>query len=305
MRPPARLAAFGAVLAVVLAAGAAIGALAGPLDGDDDEPAPHAVMAMPDTAAPSGGEHPAGLRASQDGYVFAPAATTFPAAGSAPFSFRILGPDGSAVTRLETRHDKDLHLVVVSDDLGDYQHVHPTLAAEGTWSTGLDLRRPGSYRAYADFAAAGAEPLTLSAELTATGVARPEPLPAPTTDARVDGYEVGLTGGVAAGADGELSFEVSRDGRRVTDLEPYLGAYGHLVAIRASDHAYLHVHPTEGSSPERVAFGVHVPSVGAYRLFLDFRHDGAVHSAAFTLDVAGDRSGAGATGHTEEDDHGQ
>lgn len=162
------------------------------------------------------------------------------------------------------------------------------------WSAKLGLPRPGGYRAYADFAAVGAEPVTLGANLAASGELAPRPLPASSTTATVDGYEVRLDGDVSAGSDGELAFTVFRDGAQVRDLEPYLGAFGHLVAIRATDHAYLHVHPTGSSSPERVAFGVDVPSQGAYRLFLDFQLDGVVRTAAFTLDVtAGATSGGG------------
>ena len=40
-----------------------------------------------------------------------------------------------------------------------------------------------------------------------------------------------------------LTLTVTKDGQPVTDLQPYLGAYGHLVALRAGDLAYLHVHP--------------------------------------------------------------
>ena len=68
---------------------------------------------------------PAGLSASEAGYTFAPDDTTFAPGVVEAFTFRILGPDGAAVTDFDTRHDKDLHLVVVSDDLADYQHLHP------------------------------------------------------------------------------------------------------------------------------------------------------------------------------------
>ena len=114
-----------------------------------------------------------------------------------------------------------------------------------------------------------------------------------------------LAGSVAAGEESELRFAVERDGEAVRDLEPYLGAYGHLVAIRATDHAYLHVHPIEGSTSEEVAFAVDVPSPGAYRLFLDFRHEGVVRTAAFTLDVpAGTSGAAGGEQHGEDGDDG-
>ena len=63
----------------------------------------------------------------------------------------------------------------------------------------------------------------------------------------------------------------------MTDLEPYLEARGHLVALRASDLAYLHVHPQDDAAVGRdVRFAVTFPASGAHRLFLDFRHGGVV-----------------------------
>lgn len=88
-----------------------------------------------------------------------------------------------------------------------------------------------------------------------------------------------------------VTLSVSRDGKPVTDLQPYLGAYGHLVALRASDLAYLHVHPMggpgEGTTAAGPDIGFHttVPSNGDYRLFLDFKHDGVVRTAEFTVSV--------------------
>src|SRR5829696_8378139 len=73
----------------------------------------------------------------------------------------------------------------------------------------------------------------------------------------------------------------SRHGHAV-HAEPYLGARGHLVALREGDLAYLHVHPSGNS----VAFATGFPTAGRYRLYLQFKHDGRVHTAAFTCEVA-------------------
>ena len=299
-----KLGSYAVVLAVVLAGGAAVGAAVGPRDDGEAAETTHQV----DTPATpgEGSDMPTGLSASDAGYTFAPHDTTFTPGIAESFTFRILGPAGQAVTDFDTRHDKDLHLVVVSDDLADYQHLHPALSGDGTWSTELGLPRAGGYRAYADFAAVGAEPVTLGADLTAAGELAPKPLPAPASIATVAGYDVRLDGSVTIGADAELRFTVLHGGQPVHDLEPYLGAFGHLVAIRATDHAYLHVHPTDASSPQEVVFAVHVPSPGAYRLFLDFQHEGVVHTAAFTLDVPPGAGAvpAGGTAHEDEAGHG-
>jgi hypothetical protein len=104
-----------------------------------------------------------------------------------------------------------------------------------------------------------------------------------------------------------LTLTVTRNGTSVTDLEPYLGAYGHLVALRSGDLAYLHVHPegTPGDGetdpgPE-VVFYTEVPSAGRYHLYLDFKHQGVVRTAAFTVTGTG-RAPSGEPGPAEADD---
>ena len=81
-----------------------------------------------------------------------------------------------------------------------------------------------------------------------------------------------------------MTVTVRRDGEAVTDLQPYLGALGHLVAIRDGDLAYLHVHPLDEISRPggpAVRFAVDVLAAGTYGLFFDFSHGGTVHTASF------------------------
>jgi hypothetical protein len=98
-----------------------------------------------------------------------------------------------------------------------------------------------------------------------------------------DGYRVQLDAGPArAGEPTELSFQVTRDGDDVA-VDDYLGAKGHLVALRSGDLAYLHTHPVEGHGHEgAISFETQFPSEDRYRLFLQFKHRGEVHTAAFT-----------------------
>jgi len=192
------------------------------------------------------------------------------------------------VTAYDIEHEKKLHLIAVRRDFTGFQHVHPVLGADGRWTTDLDLT-PGQWRIFADFKATGAEALTLGTDLAVTGSYEPATQAAETRTAQVGPYTVSLAGDLEAGSDSELTLSVSRDGRPVTDLQPYLGAYGHLVALRAGDLAYLHVHPDgtpgDGSTepgPD-VVFYAAVPSVGTYNLYLDFKHKGQVRTAAFSL----------------------
>jgi hypothetical protein len=166
----------------------------------------------------------------------------------------------------------------------------------------LDLTDAGVYRVFADFTPADREDnLTLGADLSVAGTYRPQPLPATTRTAEVDGYTVTLAGDLVAGKESELTLSVSRDGRPVTDLQPYLEAYGHLVALRDRDLAYLHVHPAgspgDGTTEPGpgITFYATAPSEGSYRLFLDFRHADRVRTAAFTVTVG--------SGHPAEDEN--
>jgi hypothetical protein len=173
-----------------------------------------------------------------------------------------------------------MHFIVVRRDMTGFQHLHPAQAADGSWSVPVTLRDPGSYRLFADFSVDG-KPHTLAGDLTVDGMVRARPLPAPARIADVDGMRVTLTEGASrAGAESQLRFSVTRDGRPVA-VDPHLGAQGHLVALREGDLAFLHVHPDEDTLRFMTAF----PSAGRYRLFLQFKTEGRVHTAAFTQDV--------------------
>ncbi|MFF1273558.1 hypothetical protein ACFVZC_09140 [Streptomyces marokkonensis] len=258
-----------------------------PAHDEQHEPsAPAAKEGGGGEAAPAGG-----LQISEGGYTLDLKTPRVTAGDRTDLRFTVRDDQGRAVTEYRREHDKELHLIVASRDLLTYRHLHPTRAADGTWSTPVDLPRAGGYRVFADFTPAqkGAENLTLGADLAASGSYRPRELPRASATARVDGYEVGLTGSLRPGRSSDLRLSVSRDGKPVTDLQPYLGAYGHLVALRSGDLAYLHVHPhgepgdgTTEPGPE-VSFTATAPSGGSYRLFLDFKHDGVVRTAAFTV----------------------
>ena len=210
---------------------------------------------------------------------------------SGELRFRILDAAGSPVTAYEPQHEKDLHLIVVRSDGAWFRHVHPALdRASGTWSLPWTWGAAGSYRVFADFAASGADPVTLTRTVDVAGSFAPAH-PETTATARVDGFEARITGDLVPGSASELTVTITRDGAPVTALQPYLGAFGHLVALREGDLAYLHVHP-EGAEPSPgevsgpdVRFGAQVPTVGRYLLYFDFQVDGVVHTAAFVRDA--------------------
>lgn len=290
MTAPRKIVGFAFGLGVVFAAALGVGAAFGPDGGAPQHSETHAVSSGDVTPAPAA-EIPGGLSATQGGYTLELGDTTVDASRDVPLQFRIVDATGAAVTRYTDSHEKQLHLIVVRRDMAAFQHVHPVLDGEGTWRVPVDLSRAGDYRVFADFVPAGGKALTLGADVHVAGRYDPQPLPSPQTTTTVDGYTVTLSGSPKANESSMLTLSISRDGKPVTDLQPYLGAYGHLVALRASDLAYLHVHPIgepgDGVTPAGPEIGFHttLPTVGDYRLFLDFKHQDVVRTAEFTVSV--------------------
>lgn len=305
MNTPAKLGAFAAVLGlafgVALLTGAAIddGAPASAVTGTGEGAGGHGHEGDASSSATPAARAAPGLAIAEDGYQLEPVARTLTTGGAVPYRFRIV--DGRGVAQgaeFERNHERRLHLIVVRRDMAGFQHVHPTMAADGTWVVALDLTRPGAYRVFADFMIGGTQ-RTLGADLFVPGAFAPRPVAAPRRTATVAGRSVAIaTRGVRAAAEGRVAFAVERDGHAV-ELQPYLGANGHLVALREGDLAYLHVHPVEGGSEpghadgssgdephgNEVAFAATFPTPGRYRLFLDFATDDEVHTAPFTIEV--------------------
>ncbi|MFF2021833.1 hypothetical protein ACFVW2_08490 [Streptomyces sp. NPDC058171] len=312
MNTAVRITAYAAVLAAAF--GTAFGVGTG-IDPVNPEPASHSKHGS--TTAEVGGsggsgtggvgdvgERPGGLQVSEKGYAFELKTPRIAAGRETDLAFVIRDGKGGALTSFAREHGKELHLILASRDLNTYRHLHPERAADGTWSTPVKLPAAGDYRLFADFTPGDGKTgnLTLGRDLAVSGAYRPGEAPAPSRTTTVDGYTVTLAGGLRPGSAEELRLKVSKGGRDVTDLQPYLGSYGHLVALRAGDLAYLHVHPNgepgDGVTkpgPE-VSFTATAPSAGTYRLFLDFQHEGEVRTAAFTVRAGGAQAGDGAGG---------
>jgi hypothetical protein len=230
-----------------------------------------------------------GLRSQLAGLRLTPISRTLIAGGaSTTWRFRIIGCDGNPVRHFDRDNTKLLHLIVVRTDLTGYQHLHPRLDADGTFTVALRTALPGSYRAITDFVIDGRK-YVLGTTLTAPGPVRSIPLPTPVMENSVDGYHVELQrpARLTAGQEAQLTFRITRHGQPINDLEPYLGSYGHLVALHAPEVAYSHVHPNSADPASgAVTFTTELSERGTYRLFLQFQTHGRVHTVAFTQAVS-------------------
>jgi hypothetical protein len=223
-----------------------------------------------------------GLAVSDGGLTLKLARSTATPGERFNLAFRIVGRDGQTVRDFDVEHTKRMHFIVVRRDMTGFQHLHPTERADGSWTVPVTLRDAGSYRVFADFSV-NDKPYTLADDVAVDGTVRSRELPAPVKSVDVDGLRVTLTEGAShAGEESELGFTVTRNGRPVA-IQDYLGAKGHLVALRQGDLAFLHVHPDENS----LRFMATFPTAGRYRLFLQFKtDDGRIHTAAFTQEVS-------------------
>lgn len=282
MSAAARIGAFAGLLIVVFAAATLAGARINP-DVEESgsekmsEHEEHPGAATASTGLP-------GLAVAQDGYRLVTAERSLAAGMTQSLRFRVERDDGSTVTGFDVEHERRMHLILVRRDFQGFQHLHPEMNDDGNWSVEVDDLEPGVYRAFADFSTDG-HSLTLATDLFVPGPFHPYPLaPVSGTAAAGDGYEVTIDSpGATGGETVPTGFEVTRNGRAIDEVEPYLGADGHLVALREGDQAFLHTHPQgEAGGPGPISFDVNYPTAGRYRLFLQFKHAGKVHTAAFT-----------------------
>jgi hypothetical protein len=216
-------------------------------------------------------------------------ASKLPRGEETELGFRIVGDDGEPVRDFDVEHTKQMHLIVVRRDMAGFQHLHPEMDDSGRWSTPIEIPEAGSYRVFADFGRDD-ESTTLAADLAVDGETTWRTLPedAPTTTT-AGGYEVTLAGEESVvGQASDVEFSVTRNGQPI-EVEPYLGADGHLVALREGDLAFLHTHPSEHEAghghEEAIQFTTEYPTAGRYRLFLQFKHGGEVQTAEFTRTV--------------------
>jgi len=314
MNTASRLSAYGAVLVVLFGAAYVAGDAVIP-DGTvaswaGSGAVPHETHGAADLDVNTTAEKASmnGLSLAASGFRLGALRAPTQAGTSGQLAFEIFGPAGAPVTEYETAHGQQLHLIVVRSDGAEYRHVYPTLdASTGTWSMPWVWDSAGTYRVYTDFTSADGTTATLSRTVDVAGATTSSPPTEVRTRDSVDGFDVTVSGDLVGGQGSELTLEVTRDGAPVTELQPYLGAFGHLVALREGDLAYLHVHAHgEAPKPEETAgpgitFTAEAPTEGRYLLYLDFQVAGQVRTATFVLDTAPPKQGKEAATGTESE----
>ena len=213
---------------------------------------------------------------------------------------------GKLVKNFETVHDKRYHLFIISQDMEYFQHIHPEESQDGTWSIEATLPKPGAYAVLSDFMPGGGSSQFLARPLITAGytgdvLAQSAHLVPDTVQTQTVGD---LTATVeydpktlVAGAYGHLTFHLKKAGtdQPVTDLQTYLGAFGHMLTMSEDMVNYVHSHPTDLLPPSQnvedlrggpdVMFEGLMPKPGRYRAWTQFRYHDKVHTFVNTFEV--------------------
>jgi hypothetical protein len=232
---------------------------------------------------------------------------TTPAAPRAgvPVRFRIniLDPDSrKPITDFAVVHDRQYHLFVVSQDLKHFAHIHPEQQRDGSWTIDHTLPQPGYYRIYSDFMPVGGTPQILARTLATAGYdgdlasSTAALVPDHLFVKQTEDMTVKLTlepATIVAGRMVKLRYDLSSDGKPVTDVEPYLAAWGHTLVLSEDAVEYVHAHPieylpTDVAEPRggpTVTFDALFPKPGRYRLWTQFKRKGTVTTTTFAVEA--------------------
>lgn len=214
--------------------------------------------------------------------------------GNVNFSFKLYGLDGHEFgpNDLNIAHEKKMHFILVRDDMTNFQHLHPEYSSN-KWSASTTVAEQGNYQVYVDVEPVEEKPVTLRVPVTIGGATENAQAPVPNADmsAQSKGVKTLLeTDGLLKTNEHEtLTFTLTQSDSPVTTIDPYLGAFGHVVLLRHNDaDDYIHTHPITEAVPTdgKVSFEAQFPVKGRYTLFAQFNVNGAVQTFPITIDVS-------------------
>ncbi|XVV07439.1 hypothetical protein ACQPW3_19495 [Actinosynnema sp. CA-248983] len=257
-------------------------------------PAPAHSTHQPDLVPAA---HSDGLSEAEGGYRFDRVTMPAERGPAVPVAFRILGRDGQPVTTFLDNQTKQMHFFAIRDDMHVFQHVHPRLDGD-TWHTTLSLPDGGAYRMFAEFVPTDTKdprhPVVLGVPFTVPGDTSLVPVPAPAVSTvTADGFTVTRVDEPERPSvmrPQSLRFAIrAPDGTLAKALDPHLGANGHMTGFHTMLLSATHLHPVEPAGAPLIngelTFRAVFADKGEYRLFLEFSHNGKLHTAAITIAV--------------------
>lgn len=215
----------------------------------------------------------------------------------------------SAAVPLDVEHEKKIHLIAVSEDLSWFDHIHPEYQADGSYVVTETFPAGGAYRLYADYKPTGSTHQLENIPLQVAGKSKsPVTYSSVKTTANSDDFAVMLkpdNGKFFSNQEIHFDGQFTRKGKRfdVNELQSYLGAKGHMVAIHLQSKTYVHLHPEVEN--DILHFHATFPEPGMYRAWLQFSADDKIHTTDFAImvDKGEARASEDAHGNEQQSDH--
>ncbi|PEJ56804.1 hypothetical protein CN692_15840 [Bacillus sp. AFS002410] len=199
--------------------------------------------------------------------------------------------NGKPVDQFELEHEKLMHLIVVSKDLSFFDHLHPQYKGKGLFTVVPNFPNGGEYKLFADFIPKGSDK-NVKTKLVKVSGQQGEPIsltPDKLLTKVIDGKEITLKfDKLTTNDEAKMTFTLkdAKTKKDIINLQPYLGAIGHVVAISGDTNTYLHVHPmNEKSSGPDAEFMTSFPKKGVYKIWGQFKQNGNVFIVPFIVDV--------------------
>ena len=203
---------------------------------------------------------------------------------------------GQRVADFDIFQEKLMHLILVSDDLDFFRHLHPEYKGDGHFQTKAIVPSVGAYTLFSDYKPAGQREQLSVLKLLMKGTEKSSSVTdLKITEKTIEDTEVSINFSprmVKANEDIIIMFDLKQvlDGMPVTKLEPYLGEKGHLVVIRKSaaltikDYIHAHAMEQEGGA-SGIKFMTRFPDKGLYKLWCQFNRQGRILTADFWINI--------------------
>jgi hypothetical protein len=201
---------------------------------------------------------------------------------------------GKPVNKFDIFQEKLMHLILVSNDLEHFYHIHPEYKGNGHFEVSTNFPRPGEYTLFTDY-----KPAKQKESLSLMNIFIPGSVPLPKnlskyektrtlSDTKVNLNLSAPT--IKAGEYIKLIFDLKDNkNQSIKDLQLYLGEKGHLVIIKSSSPLtasdYIHAHAVKNTTDENIEFHTKFPKSGTYKMWFQFKRNGKIKSADFWVNV--------------------
>jgi len=168
------------------------------------------------------------------------------------YTLRHAGGNG-LFTDVAISHEEPMHLIVVSRDLQQFQHIHPQPTNRpGQYAVTLTFPMAGTYYLYNQFARLSGADVLLSNVLTVGAPSGPAQLSVDRTPKVSGAVRVALEGADAlqSGRPQTLTFrlEDAQTGEPLANLQPYLGAAAHVAILSQDAQTFVHTHGQQAAA---------------------------------------------------------